>query len=174
MSLAAGVRVAAVVFVVAILQVSAFSSLTIRGGGPDVLLVTLVAIALLRGSVAGAVTGFCAGLLVDVTTLGTLGLTALLFTLVGYWGGRYGETTGRDRRHAPLLATLAATVFIGLGGYALQSMLGEAVSARAVLLALPAGLIWNALLCYPVLALMRRIVGAPPRTERVREVEILV
>ena len=96
-------------FLVAIMQVSAFSAISIGGGGPDVLLVTLVAIALLRGSITGAVAGFLAGLIVDVTTLGTLGLTSLLLTLAGYWAGRYGETTGRGRPHAPLVATVAAT-----------------------------------------------------------------
>ena len=174
MSPGVGVRVALVIFVVAILQVSAFSSLTIGGSGPDVLLVVLVSVSLLRGAVTGAVAGFFAGLIVDVATLGTLGLTALLLTLAGYWVGRYGETTGRARRHAPILAMLAATVFVGLGGYAVQSMLGESISARAVLLALPSALIWNAALVYPAFGLTRRIVGAPDRVERAREVELLV
>jgi len=173
-STAIGIRVALIIFVVAILQVSAFSSVTVGGGGPDVLLVTLVSIALLRGSIAGAVVGFCAGLVVDVTTLGTLGLTSLLFTLIGYWAGRYGETTGRGRPHAALLTTLAATVFVGFGGYAVQSMLGEAISARVVVAALPAALVWNALLIYPVSGVVRRIIGAPERVERAREVELLV
>lgn len=174
MNPASGVRIALIIFVVAILQVSGFSSVTIGGGGPDVLLVTLVSVALLRGATTGAVTGFFAGLIVDVATLGTLGLTSLLLTLVGYWAGRYGETTGRDRSHAAVLTTLAATVFVGIGGYALQSMLGEAISARVVLVALPAALVWNALLIYPVFGLTRRIVGAPERAERAREVELLV
>ena len=70
------------------------------GAEPDVLLVTIVCIALLRGSITGAVAGFAGGLLVDVTTLGTLGTTSLLLTLAGYWAGRYGETTGRGRPYA--------------------------------------------------------------------------
>ena len=37
-------------------------------------------------------------------TLDTLGVTALLYAVAGYWVGRYGETTGRDRAHAPLSA----------------------------------------------------------------------
>ena len=64
---------------------------------------------------------------IDVTTLGTLGLTSLLLTLAGYWAGRYGETTGRGRVHAPLVATVAATVFVELGGYVLDSLLGGPV-----------------------------------------------
>jgi rod shape-determining protein MreD len=162
------------VFVVTILQVSAFSAVSIGGGGPDVLLVTLVSIALLRGAVAGAITGFAAGLIVDLTTLETLGLTSLVLTLAGYWAGRYGETTGRSRLHAPLVATVSATVLIALGGYGLHSMLGEPVSARAVLVALPATVLGNALLAYPVFGLIRRLVGTTDRVERAREVELLV
>lgn len=174
MSVGGGIRVAAILFVVAVLQVSAFSSISTVGGGPNVLLVTLVSIAFLRGAVTGAVAGFAAGLVVDLATLGTLGLTALLLTLTGYWAGRYGETTGRARAHAPLAATVAATLFVEFGGYALTSLLGEPVETHAVLAGLPAALVWNAVLTYPILGLVRRLVGASERGERAREVEILV
>jgi rod shape-determining protein MreD len=167
-------KIALTVFVVAIMQVSAFSAISIGGAGPDVLLVTLVAIALLRGSITGAVAGFLAGLIVDVTTLGTLGLTSLLLTLAGYWAGRYGETTGRGRPHGPLVATVAATLFVEVGGYLLDSLLGGAVDMRSVLLAVPAAVIWNGLLAYPVFGLVRRLIGATERVERAREVELLV
>jgi rod shape-determining protein MreD len=174
MSSAVGLRIGLIVFVVTILQVSAFSSLTIDRGGPDVLLVTLVSIALLRGAVTGAIAGFAAGLIVDVTTLGTLGLTSLLLTLAGYWAGRYGETTGRSRAHAPLVATVTATVLFELGGYGLHVMLGEPISARTILVALPATVVCNALLAYPVFGLIRRLVGTTERIERAPEVELLV
>jgi rod shape-determining protein MreD len=171
---AAAARIALIVFVVAILQVSAFSSVSIAGASPDVLLVTLVAVGLLRGAIAGAVAGFAAGLIVDVATLGTLGVTSLLLTLAGYWAGRYGETTGRGRRHAPLVAALAATAFVEVGGYVLDSLLGGPVLMREVVLALPAALVLNGLLAYPVFALTRRLVGATERVERAREVELVV
>ena len=174
MTVAAAARIALIVFVVAILQVSAFSSISIVGASPDVLLVTLVAIGLLRGAIAGAVIGFAAGLLVDVATLGTLGVTSLLLTLAGFWAGRYGETTGRGRPHAPLVAVLAATVLVDVGGYVLDSLLGGPVLMREVLLSLPAALVLNGLLTYPVFALTRRLVGATERVERAREVELVV
>jgi rod shape-determining protein MreD len=69
------IRIAALVFVAALLQTSVFASVDVLGGTPDVLLVTLISIALLRGSTAGAAAGFAGGLIVDVATLGTLGVT---------------------------------------------------------------------------------------------------
>jgi rod shape-determining protein MreD len=173
-TIAAGARIAVLLFVVAILQVSAFSTISVARGVPDVLLVTLVAVALLRGAVTGAVAGFAVGLVVDLATLGTLGTTSLLLTLAGFWAGRYSETTGRDRPHAPFLAVIAATVFVAVGGWALDSVLGGALGFGTVLLALPATLAWNALLTLPVLALTRRLVGDPARADRAREVELLV
>ena len=55
MSLLDGVKAAVLLFVAAIAQVSIFSQAHVFGAVPDFLLVSLVALALLRGSVAGAV-----------------------------------------------------------------------------------------------------------------------
>jgi rod shape-determining protein MreC len=92
---------ALIVFVAALLQVTLVASLDVAGGAADVLLLALLSIALLRGAVTGAIAGFFGGLIVDIVTLDTLGVTALLYALAGYWTGRYGETTGRDRRTRP-------------------------------------------------------------------------
>src|SRR5262249_48284149 len=51
-------RAGAAVFVAAFLQVVIVSSLVIEGGAPDLLLVVVVALGLLRGSIAGATLGF--------------------------------------------------------------------------------------------------------------------
>ena len=105
-----GVKAAVLLFAAAIMQVSIFTQVHVFGGVPDLLLVTLVAVALLRGTIVGAGGGFFAGLLVDTASLGRLGLTSLVLTLAGYWIGRYGETTGRDRAHAPFLSVAVVTV----------------------------------------------------------------
>ena len=80
-------------------------------------------------------------------TLDTLGVSALLYALAGYWTGRYGETTGRDRAHAPLLAVVVFTVAIAFAGLGLHFLLGEEVSARRALFeALLPGVALNLLL----------------------------
>jgi rod shape-determining protein MreD len=149
-------------FAAVVLQSAVVSAFEPGGGTADVVLVSLTAVALLRGTIFGALAGFYAGLLLDAANLGTLGLSSLLLTLVGYWIGRYGETTGRDRAHAPLLAIAVVTVLYALGSLAMHSLLGDPVSARSGLVdALPAQIVLNLLLTIPVYALCRRIFARP-------------
>ncbi len=174
MSLVEPAKAAVLVFVASILQVTIFSDVEILGGSPDVVLLTLVAIALLRGSIYGAAAGFGAGLLVDIANLGTLGVTALLLTLAGYWIGRYGETTGRDRGHAPFVSVAVATVLVQFGALILHYMLGDSVSARRVLLeALPPKVALSLLLTLPVYALTRRLLALAAQPEGATEVRLL-
>ena len=165
--------VGALVFAAALLQVTLVASIDVAGGTADLLLLTLLPIAFLRGSVTGAVAGFGGGLLIDVLTLDTLGVTALLYALAGYWAGRYGETTGRDRMHAPVLALLVATVGIAFGGYALHFLLGEEVSARLALYdTLVPSLALNLLLGIPVYTFVRSAL-ARSLPDRITEVQLL-
>ena len=174
MSALNGLKAAVLLFVAAILQVSIFAQVHILGGVPDLVLVMLVAVALLRGAVPGAVGGFFAGLLVDTATLGTLGLTSLVLTIAGYWIGRYGETTGRDRSHAPLLSVVVITILYAAAAVALHFMLGNAVSARLVLVeSLLPTVVLNALLAVPVYALARTFLRLGQPGERAREVSLL-
>jgi rod shape-determining protein MreD len=173
MSLFDGVKAAVVLFVAAVAQVSIFSQLHVFGAVPDLLLVSLVAIALLRGSVVGAVGGFFAGLLVDTATLGTLGLTSLVLTLSGYWIGRYGETTGRDRAHAPFLSVAVVTVLYQLGLLVVHFVLGESAPAGAVARSLIPAIVLNLILTAPVYALVRRLLRPAVREDLTAEVQLL-
>jgi rod shape-determining protein MreD len=173
MSLGDGVKAAALLFVAAVAQVSVFSQVHVFGAVPDVLLVTLVAVALLRGSVAGAVGGFCAGLVVDTASLGTLGLTSLVLTLVGYWVGRYGETTGRDRAHAPFLSVAVVTVLYQFGLLVVHFVLGESAPGGAVVRSLVPAIVLNLILTAPIYALVRRLLRPVDRSELTAEVQLL-
>ena len=167
-------KVAVLVFLAAILQVTIFGEIDILGGYPDVVLLTLVGIALLRGSIYGAAAGFFAGLIVDTANLATLGVTSLLLTLAGYWIGRYGETTGRDRGHAPYVSVAVATVLVQLGALILHYLLGDSVSARLVLLdVLPPKVALNLLLTLPVYALTRWLLSLASTPETATEVRLL-
>jgi rod shape-determining protein MreD len=155
-------KVGVAVFVAALVQTSIVGAIEILGGAPDLALVTLVAVALLRGSIYGAAAGFFTGLVLDTANLATLGETSLLLTLLGYWVGRYGETTGRDRSHAPMLSIAVITALYAFGVVALHVMLGDPVNARVALFeALLPGILLNLLLTVPVHTLARRFLGPP-------------
>jgi rod shape-determining protein MreD len=168
-----GLKAAALLFVAAILQVSIFTQVHILGGVPDILLVTLVAVALLRGSMIGAVGGFFAGLLVDTATLGQLGLTSLLLTVAGYWIGRYGETTGRDRGHAPFTSVAVITVLYAFGALIVHFVLGERAPAGDVVRGLLPAIFLNLILTAPVYALVRRVLRPLDRGDYATEVQLL-
>jgi rod shape-determining protein MreD len=155
-------KTAFVFFVAVVLQAAIVSGIDPGGGAADLVLVALTAVALLRGSIYGAIAGFYAGFLLDAASLGTLGTSSLLLTLAGYWIGRYGETTGRDRAHAPLLAIAVVTVLYSFGDLCMHYLLGDPVSAKAGLVdALPAQIVLNLVLTLPVYALCRRIFTRP-------------
>jgi rod shape-determining protein MreD len=162
-------KTAGLLFVAAVLQVSIVGSIHVADGTPDLVLVTLVAISLLRGAVVGALAGFFVGLLLDTAYLGRIGETSFLLTIAGYWIGRYGETTGRDRSHAPLLSVTVITILYAMGALALHVVLGDPVDARLVLLdSLVPGVLLNLLLTFPAYALVRRILGRPEWSPEVR------
>jgi rod shape-determining protein MreD len=167
-------KVAALLFVAAILQSAVFSSVGVLGGTPDLVLVTLLAIALLRGTVVGAVGGFFAGLLIDTALdVQTIGLTSLLLTIAGYWIGRYGETTGRDRAHAPFLSVAVVTFLYALASLLVHFVLGEPAPAGAVMRALLPSIVLNLVLTAPVFWLCRRLLRPLDWGERAQEVRLL-
>jgi rod shape-determining protein MreD len=154
----AALKAVGLVFVAVLAQVAVFAPLEIGGGGADVVLIVVAVAALLSGSTVGAIAGFWAGFLLDTVSLGTLGVSSLLLTLVGYWCGRYGETTARDRAHAPVLAVVTVTVLTALGNFLLLFTLGEPTSAQWMLFdSLLPQLVLNALLAFPLYALCRRL-----------------
>jgi rod shape-determining protein MreD len=168
------VKAAVLLFVAAIVQVSIFTpDVSILGGTPDLLLVTLVAVSLLRGAIVGTVAGFFAGLLVDSATLDVLGLTSLLLTISGYWIGRYGETTGRDRSHAPFVSVAVVTFLYALGTLVLHFMLGTRAPAGKVLVDVWPSIVLNLILTAPVYAIVRRVLRPPEWGERATEVQLL-
>jgi rod shape-determining protein MreD len=164
-------KAAPLLFIVVVVQLSIMANVDIFGGHPNLLLVALVCVALLRGAIFGAFAGFSAGLLADTGVFGTLGFTALLLTLAGYWTGRYGETTGRDRAHAPMLSVAVITVQFQIAALVLRFILGEHAPAGEILAALAPTVILNLLLTVPAYALTRRLLR--PREWAPREVRLL-
>ncbi|CAN5151511.1 hypothetical protein BH24ACT23_BH24ACT23_11340 [soil metagenome] len=119
-----GVRIAAIVVVAVLLQISFFSWFQIFGASPDVVPVAVASIGLLGGAVVGGVVGFGAGFLMDSVLLGTLGVSSLVLIAVGYLAGRYRESFEIDSARAPAVLAGALGALAAAGFTALQLTLG--------------------------------------------------
>lgn len=167
-----GIKAVVVLFVASLLQTSVLGEYSVFRAG-SLVLVCVLSIALLRGSIFGALAGFGTGLLLDTATLATLGFTSLLLTIAGFWIGRYGETTARDRFHAPYLSVAVVTVLYGYGQIVLEFVLGEPAPAGIVTGQLPLALLVNLIITLPVYGLARRLFPSVELVDRVREVRLL-
>jgi cell shape-determining protein MreD len=163
-------RLALLGFVVAVVQITAISQLTVFGVAIDISPLLVASVGLLAGSLAGAIFGFCVGLFIDTALVQTLGVTSLLFIAIGYWSGRLREL--RDPAHAlvPMAVGAAATATAVIGFAVLQFMLGVNAPVSWLLLRqIIVTIIVNTLLAVPVYALVRRAIrGSLPEDPRRR------
>jgi rod shape-determining protein MreD len=153
------VRLVLLVFATVVLQQSAVSQVSIFGVSADLTPLVVVSVGLLTGSMLGAVTGFGIGLFVDLVLVQTLGVTSLLYIVIGYWAGRLREV--RDPAHGlvPLAAGAAATAIAGIGMALIQFLLGvDAPVSLLLVQQLFITVLVNTLIALPVYAVVRRII----------------
>jgi rod shape-determining protein MreD len=89
-------RLGAVVVTALLLQVSLFSQFSFDGARPDVMILVAVAGGFVAGSERGAVIGFVSGLAYDLVLTTPLGLSAFVYTLVGYTVGAVSNSVVRS------------------------------------------------------------------------------
>jgi rod shape-determining protein MreD len=150
-----------------LLEVAVMPYVNVADGIPDLIAPVVVVVALLRGPLVGAVTGFGTGLLVELTSpVGTMGVLALLYLVIGAWCGRYCEREESTTLAAPLVLSVAAALVVQLGFLVFQLLLGNQMPASEFVaeLLLPT-LALTALLSPPVLLVGRRLLGAPRLVE---------
>ncbi|WP_026123832.1 rod shape-determining protein MreD [Nocardiopsis chromatogenes] len=133
------------------------------GVGPDLVVLAVVATALRSGPAGAAVTGFCAGLAVDLLPPADheAGRYALLYCLAGYLVARYGRVEGRGRARA--YGTAAAAALGTAAGFALlgaglgDPRVGLAAAALAVPLSAAETMLVSPLVLAPVGRIMRAV-----------------
>ena len=152
----------AVIAVALLAQLTFINRLTLPGGaGPDVVLLAVVALSLTGGPLAGLLTGFLAGLALDIAPPAshTIGQYALVFCLVGYGCGRLAGLGDASPSLYVAISAAAAAV-----GAALHAVLGVMLSDpevtwAAVRYVLPPSLIYDVILSPFVLYAVVRLNG---------------
>lgn len=153
-------RVVTIVVLAVIVQTTVAPYLTVLGTKPNSALVTVVCLALLKGPVWGAVVGFGAGLLLDIALVQTMGISSFLFTLAGYFSGRYAQATDPQSWFPPLFTVFVSTVVLQTLNAVIMFLLGIEASVGFVLfkIVLPEALL-NALLAPPLFVVCRWWLG---------------
>ncbi|MEV7199017.1 rod shape-determining protein MreD [Streptomyces griseoluteus] len=101
------------VVVALVIQVSVLARLHLPGAVPDLLLLTVLGLALVYGHVGGALVGFGAGLLADLAPPAdhAAGRYALVLCVIGYFAGLVKPETGRLKSATgPMAVVVAAAI----------------------------------------------------------------
>jgi rod shape-determining protein MreD len=145
-----------VVTVTVVFQLTIVDRIAFPGGaGPNLVLLVVAALALAGGPMAGVLTGFLAGLALDVAPPGShfVGQNALVFCLVGYFCGLLADDASGDAEQGHTALFEIAVVAAGaVGGEALLALLGVMLSDPrvtwpAITNVLPAAVAYDVLLC---------------------------
>jgi rod shape-determining protein MreD len=152
-------RLIALAFLTVVIQEAAVSQISIFGTSADLTPLVVMAVGLLAGSIPGALMGFGVGLLVDLLLFQTLGVTSLLYIVIGYWSGRLRELRDPSHGLVPMGLGAAATLFAGLGMTVIQFLLGVDSPVSLLLLQqIFVAVLVNTLLALPVYAAVKQVI----------------
>lgn len=153
------VRLLVLGFVAVIVQEAAVSQISIFSVSADLTPLVVMSVGLLAGAMAGAVTGFGIGLLVDLALVQTLGVTSLLYVAIGYWSGRLRELRDPSHGLVPLALGAAATAVAGIGMALIQFLLGVSAPVSFLLVQqIFISVLVNTLIALPVYAVVQRVI----------------
>lgn len=163
-------RVVALAVVIVFFQIGVVSEVPVFGVNADLSPLVVAFAGLLCGSTLGAATGFAVGLLVDLALVQTLGVTSLIFTMIGYWSGRLRELRDPHAALTPLLVGAIASAASLVGYSLMEFMLGvDAPVSLELLRQIVLGVVVNAIVALPMWAIVRRVLeGALPEDPRRR------
>ena len=111
-----------------LLQTTVLARMRVWGVMPDFMLLVAVAGGIAAGASRGATLGFASGMLIDLFLPTPLGLSALVFTLVGYGVGVANTGVLRSAWYIPVLTAGGASV----AGVALYALVGSVLGERMI------------------------------------------
>ncbi len=120
-----GLFVGTCVFIAVLIELTLLSRLGIPGATPDLVVVTVVAIAFAMGALQGAIAGFAAGVLLDLSPSSDtlVGVNAIIYLIIGFIAGFWVDP--RDRTLPIMIGiTALSTGAAALGTAIVDTALG--------------------------------------------------
>lgn len=158
-------RVPVVVLLALVLQQTVWGDVRVAGVAADGMLLVAVAAGMVGGPERGALVGFVTGLATDLFLLTPFGLSALVFSVLGYTVGASTTVFVRAAWWIPVLTGFVASVVGELTFAVVGAMVGQGhlVSPRLATIALVVGLLNGALAPLAVRLLHWALPGGPVR-----------
>jgi rod shape-determining protein MreD len=141
-----------------LLQLSFFSQVELFHVSPDILPALVVCLALLGGSLTGAVAGFSIGFFLDCLLVEALGVSSLVLLSIGYLAGLYRERFEIHDTLMPALLCMGLTLAAELGFAAIQLLLGiDAPVSLLIVRDMLLKSVYAFFLGWPIYLLVRRL-----------------
>jgi rod shape-determining protein MreD len=172
------VRIVLIGLLGVLLQLSFFSQVELFHVSPDILPALVVCLALLGGSLTGAVAGFSIGLFLDCLLVEALGVSSLVLLGIGYLAGLYRERFEIDNTLMPALICMVLTLVAELGFAAIQLLLGiDAPVSLLIVRDMVLKSVYAFFLGWPIYLLVRRALRPAlveePKVQRRRQPRVL-
>jgi rod shape-determining protein MreD len=149
-------KIALVLLVALVLQVCLVARFSLDGARGDLLLLLALAAAVAGGPEKGAIVGFAAGLTLDLVLDTPLGLSALVYCIVGYAVGSFQGSVLRVAWWMPVasivIGSAAGVVIYAIAGVVLGQATLSGPSLTTIVVVVAA---FNGLLALPATRLMR-------------------
>jgi len=171
-------RIALIGLLGVLLQLSFFSQVELFHVSPDILPALVVCLALLGGSLTGAVAGFSIGFFVDCLLVEALGVSSLVLLGIGYLAGLFRERFEIHNSLVPALLCMGLTLAAELGFGAIQLLLGiDAPVSLLIVRDMLLKSVYAFFLGWPIYLLVRRSLRPAlveePKVQRRRQPKVL-
>lgn len=114
-----------VFFLVYFLQVNIFSTFTIAGISPNLFVIYILFIGLFSNQILGISFGIIVGLILDLLYGKTVGVSAVMFCIIGYLGSYFDKNFSKENKLTIIFMVAGSTLIFEFGAYFLNSIILE-------------------------------------------------
>lgn len=110
-------------FLIYFLQVNFFNTFTIAGVAPNLFVIYILFIGLFANQVLGISFGIIVGLIIDLLYGKTIGVSAVMFCIIGYLGSYFDKNFSKENKLTIMFMVAGSTLIFEFGTYFLNSII---------------------------------------------------
>lgn len=108
-------------FLIYFLQINFFDWFTIAGIKPNLFVIYVLIIGIFAGKRVGTIAGFCIGMYIDILTGRFVGISAVLFAIIGFSSEYLNKNVSSENKITLILIVMANTFFYELIYYLISA-----------------------------------------------------